>query len=99
VVLSQRVRLGRTQDTPRIERLYFGELLRSQQTDSVPVTRTSPSPNTSRGTNTATSPNIGTSSLLLLTLPFSDPASGPPRPDPAHRLSPPGAIAAATTQA
>ena len=46
VVLSQRVRLGRTQDTPRIERLYFGELLHSQQTDSVPVTRSSPSPNT-----------------------------------------------------
>jgi translocation and assembly module TamA len=46
VVLSQRLRLGRTQDTPRIERLYFGELLRSQQTDSVPVIRTGGSPNT-----------------------------------------------------
>jgi translocation and assembly module TamA len=30
-VLSQRVRLGRTTDTPRIERLYFGEILRSRQ--------------------------------------------------------------------
>jgi translocation and assembly module TamA len=33
VVLSQRLRLGRTQDTPRIERLYFMELLRSRQAD------------------------------------------------------------------
>ena len=33
VVLSQRVRLGRTQDTPRIERQYFVEWLRSTQTD------------------------------------------------------------------
>ena len=33
VVLSQRVRLGRTQDTPRIERLYFVEWLRSTQSD------------------------------------------------------------------
>ncbi len=33
VVLSQRLRLGRTQDTPRIERLYFLELLRSRQAD------------------------------------------------------------------
>ena len=32
VVLSQRLRLGRTQDTPRIERLYFVGLDRSQQT-------------------------------------------------------------------
>ena len=31
VVLSQRLRLGRTQDTPRIERLYFAELLHSSQ--------------------------------------------------------------------
>jgi translocation and assembly module TamA len=30
-VLTQRLRLGRTTDTPRIERLYFGELLRSRQ--------------------------------------------------------------------
>ncbi len=30
VVLSQRLRLGRTQDTQRIERLYFGEWLRSR---------------------------------------------------------------------
>ena len=33
VVLSQRLRLGRTQDTPRIERLYFIEWLRSAQSD------------------------------------------------------------------
>lgn len=33
VVLSQRLRLGRTQDTARIERLYFLELLRSRQAD------------------------------------------------------------------
>jgi translocation and assembly module TamA len=33
VVLSQRLRLGRSQDTPRIERLYFLELLRSRQAD------------------------------------------------------------------
>ena len=33
VVLSQRLRLGRAQDTPRIERLYFLELLRSRQAD------------------------------------------------------------------
>ena len=33
VVLSQRLRLGRTQDTPRIERLYFLEWLRSTQSD------------------------------------------------------------------
>ena len=33
LVLSQRLRLGRTQDTPRIERLYFVEWLRSKQTD------------------------------------------------------------------
>ena len=32
-VLSQRLRLGRTQDTPRIERLYFVEWLRSTQSD------------------------------------------------------------------
>lgn len=30
-VLSQRLRLGRTTDTPQLERLYFGELLRSRQ--------------------------------------------------------------------
>ena len=33
VVLSQRLRLGRIQDTPRIDRLYFVELLRSRQAD------------------------------------------------------------------
>ncbi|MBI5256919.1 MAG: BamA/TamA family outer membrane protein [Burkholderiales bacterium] len=31
VVLSQRLRVGRTTDTPRVERLYFGEMLRSRQ--------------------------------------------------------------------
>ncbi len=41
VVLSQRVRLGRTQDTPRVERLYFLELLRSRQ-DDFPPTSTGP---------------------------------------------------------
>jgi translocation and assembly module TamA len=30
-VLTQRLRLGRTTDTPRIERLYFGEVLRSRR--------------------------------------------------------------------
>ncbi len=33
VVLSQRLRLGRSQDTPRIERLLFVELLHSRQAD------------------------------------------------------------------
>jgi translocation and assembly module TamA len=38
VVLSQRVRLGLTQDTPRIERLAFAEVLRSRQSiDDGPV--------------------------------------------------------------
>ena len=47
VVLSQRLRLGRTQDTPRIERLYFAELLRSEQTDIAPTRRAaSLAPNT-----------------------------------------------------
>ena len=32
-VLSQRLRLGRTQDTPRIDRLVFAELLRSRKSD------------------------------------------------------------------
>ena len=41
VVLSQRLRLGRTQDTPRIERLYFLELLRSRQ-DDLPAATTGP---------------------------------------------------------
>jgi hypothetical protein len=51
VVLSQRLRLGRTQDTPRIERLYFVELLRSRQADlagttsGVPTTATALSGN------------------------------------------------------
>jgi len=33
VVLSQRLRLGRSQDTPSLERFYFAELLRSRQAD------------------------------------------------------------------
>ncbi len=34
VVLSQRLRLGRSQDSTRVERLYFGELLRSSRSDA-----------------------------------------------------------------
>ena len=49
VVLSQRLRLGRTQDTTRIERLYFAELLRSSQTDAAPIR-----PGVNRVPNTAT---------------------------------------------
>ena len=37
VVLSQRVRLGRTQDTKRTERLYFLELLQSRRDDLASV--------------------------------------------------------------
>jgi translocation and assembly module TamA len=37
VVLSQRLRLGRTQDTQRWERLYFLEWLRSRQSDALSV--------------------------------------------------------------
>ncbi len=33
VVLTQRLRLGRAQDTPRMERLFFLELVRSRQAD------------------------------------------------------------------
>jgi translocation and assembly module TamA len=39
VVLSQRLRLGRTQDTPRIERLYFVGLDRSLQTTATGTRR------------------------------------------------------------
>jgi len=47
VVSSQRLRLGRTQDTPRIERLYFGEWLRSRQSDIAAVhPQANASPNT-----------------------------------------------------
>ena len=48
LVLSQRLRLGRTQDTPRIERLYFVEWLRSRQTDlgSATTASTTTVPNT-----------------------------------------------------
>ena len=55
VVLSQRLRLGRTQDTPRIERLYFGELLRSRQTDTVATTQA-----ITNSANSANSPNTAT---------------------------------------
>lgn len=45
VVLSQRLRLGRTQDTPRIERLVFAELLHSRKSElggtGLPVTSAS----------------------------------------------------------
>ncbi len=34
VVASQRLRLGRSQDTTRVERLYFAELLRSSRSDA-----------------------------------------------------------------
>jgi len=44
VVLSQRLRLGRTQDTPNIERLYFGELLKSRQTETWPSWAPPPAP-------------------------------------------------------
>ncbi|MEK8050164.1 BamA/TamA family outer membrane protein [Ideonella sp. DXS22W] len=37
IVLSQRLRLGRTQDTPRFERTLFAELLRSRQSDAAGV--------------------------------------------------------------
>ncbi|MDT7835821.1 autotransporter assembly complex protein TamA [Aquabacterium sp. OR-4] len=37
IVLSQRLRLGRTQDTPQFERLLFAELLRSRQSDAAGV--------------------------------------------------------------
>ena len=43
-VLSQRLRLGRTQDTPRIERLYFIEWLRSKQSNRVDLTGASLAP-------------------------------------------------------
>ena len=52
VVLSQRLRLGRTQDTQHIERLYFVEWLRSKQTDLLPSTKVS-----TPATTSAASPN------------------------------------------
>ena len=54
VVLSQRMRLGRTQDTPRIERLYFVEWLRSTQSDqSLAATSGTATTATSIATNAA----------------------------------------------
>ena len=56
VVLSQRLRLGRTQDTQHIERLYFVEWLRSKQTDLASSTTASTTASTSPSTSAA-SPN------------------------------------------
>ncbi len=49
LVLSQRLRLGRTQDTPSIERLYFVEWLRSTQSDQALAAK----PGTSLASNAA----------------------------------------------
>ena len=60
LVLSQRLRLGRTQDTPRIERLYFVEWLRSKQTD-LGASATASTPATSSSTavpNTASALSV-----------------------------------------
>ena len=56
VVLSQRLRLGRTQDTPRIERLYFLEWLRSTQSDKSLAAAT--------GTSTASSTTSNAASAI-----------------------------------
>jgi translocation and assembly module TamA len=57
VVLSQRLRLGRTQDTPRIERLYFLELLRSRR-DNLAATSTLSSTDSGPTSATALSANV-----------------------------------------
>lgn len=57
VVLSQRLRLGRTQDTPRLERLYFLELLRSRQAE-LPGTAVVLSSSAGASTATALSANL-----------------------------------------
>ena len=60
LVLSQRLRLGRTQDTPRIERLYCVEWLRSKQTD-LGASATASTPATSSSTavpNTASALSV-----------------------------------------
>lgn len=57
-VLSQQLRLGRTQDTPRIERLYFVELLRSRRDTLVaPTTAVARAADTGPTTATALSIN------------------------------------------
>ena len=57
-VLSQQLRLGRTQDTPRIERLYFVELLRSRRdTLATPDTAAAQAADTGPSTATALSIN------------------------------------------
>ena len=53
VVLSQQLRLGRTQDTPRLERLYFVELLRSRR--DILIT-----PDTARAAAADTGPSTAT---------------------------------------
>jgi translocation and assembly module TamA len=56
-VLSQQLRLGRTQDTPRTERLYFVELLRSSREALSPLVNTAAQP-TASGPGTATALSI-----------------------------------------
>ena len=57
-VLSQQLRLGRTQDTPSRERLYFVELLRSRRdTLAAPDTTAAPAATTGPATATALSVN------------------------------------------
>ena len=56
-VLSQQLRLGRTQDTPRTERLYFVELLRSRREALNPLVNTAAQPADS-GPGTATALSI-----------------------------------------
>ena len=56
VVLSQRLRLGRTQDTQHIERLYFVEWLRSKQTDLATSTSATTTASGSAASPGATSP-------------------------------------------
>lgn len=56
-VLSQQLRLGRTQDTPRIERLYFIELLRSRR-DTLVTPETGAARAADTGPTTATALSI-----------------------------------------
>lgn len=57
VVLSQQLRLGRTQDTPRQERLYFVELLRSRR-DNLTTPGTARAAAADTGPTTATALSI-----------------------------------------
>lgn len=57
IVLSQQLRLGRTQDTPRIERLYFIELLRSRR-DTLVTPETGAARAADTGPTTATALSI-----------------------------------------